>query len=82
MRGDSYQLQGQQGGQVINSASGLVTKKFRNLVFVTDTVLTGLAGNLVGLAGLIGPTIPARTELGGQWEGIQVASGVVVAYYA
>jgi hypothetical protein len=83
MRGDSYQLQGQQGGQVINAASGAVTGEFRWLTFVEGSVLTSLTNaTLRDASKLVGGSIPAGIGIGGVTTAIAVASGTVIAYDA
>jgi hypothetical protein len=86
-RGDSYQLQGQQGGQVYTSADGAVTGNFRWLSIVTDTSFSAIeSSNLMNAATqLIDITIPAGRDLGGVFTGFTIASGttgVVIAYTA
>jgi len=81
MRGDSYQLQGQQGGIVLTSADGAVSRNFRALSVVTDAVLSALASNLEGgSTKLITITLPAGLVIGGQITGVTVTSGVVIGY--
>lgn len=82
-RGDSYQLQGQQGGVVIN-ASGSATGPFRWVQIVNDTVFSAfVAANLTDAASkLITITHPAGTGIGGSITTFTVTSGVVIAYYA
>lgn len=81
-RGDSYQLQGQQGGTAYVSGDGAVTGQWRWLHFPVDTVFSNLEGNIAGIANLEGITFPAGTGLGGQFTALTVTSGVVVAYDA
>jgi hypothetical protein len=83
-RGDSYQLQGQQGGQVYTSADGAVTGSFRWIQIVNDTVFSAIASPNVTNAStkLITITHPAGTGLGGLFTGFTVTSGVVIAYTA
>ena len=81
MRGDSYQVQGQQGGLVITSANGAVTRNFRNLLVVNDAVLSAITSNLSGGdTKLISITLPAGLVLGGQITAVTVTSGVVIGY--
>jgi len=81
-RGDSYQLQGQQGGFVLG-AGGSVVGNFRWLQIVNDVVLTALESSNLSNADpdLIGITLPAGLGIGGKFSFIQVTSGVVIAYY-
>ncbi len=76
-----YNLQGQNGGRVITSASGAVTGTFRWLQVVTDTVLSVFtAPNITNATGLQTITIPAGVGIGGRITAITVTSGVVIAY--
>jgi hypothetical protein len=82
-RGDSYQLQGQQGGQVYTSADNAVTGNFRWLSIVNDTVFSSItSSNLTNASTkLITITIPAGRDLGGVFTGFQISgTGVVIAY--
>lgn len=81
-RGDSYQLQGQQGGVVLG-AGDEASGNFRWIQIVNDTVLDVFdSGNLsnAGLA-LCGPTLPAGLGIGGQITNITVITGLIIAYY-
>ncbi len=84
-RGDSYQLQGQQGGIVLKDADS-ATGRFRWIQAIEDSVLltdTGeTAGNLTDIINLDGKTLPAGSGLGGEFTKVQISSGLVVAYYA
>jgi len=84
-RGDSYELQGQQGGIVLTGADS-ATGSFRWIQAVEDSVLltdTGeTAGNLTDIINLDGKTLPAGAGLGGIFTKVQISSGTVVAYYA
>jgi len=83
-RGDSYQLQGQQGGQVYTSADSAVTGSFRWLSIVNDTVFSAISSSNLTNAStkLITITIPAGRDLGGTFTGFTITSGVVIAYNA
>ena len=87
-RGDSYQLQGQQGGVVIEAGEAVYQGNFRWIQVVNDTVLNVLGSpNINGVssqgpANLTGITLPAGLGIGGQFTNIGVTSGVVIAYYA
>lgn len=81
-RGDSYQLQGQQGGTVFNTG-GVASGSFRWVQIVSDTVFSAFASNLTdGSTKLITITHPAGTGIGGNITGFTVTSGVVIAYTA
>jgi hypothetical protein len=84
-RGDSYQLQGQQGGIVLTSADS-ATGTFRWIQAIEDSVLltdTGeTAGNLTDIINLDGKTLPAGVGIGGVFSKVQIASGTVIAYYS
>jgi hypothetical protein len=84
-RGDSYSLQGQQGGIVLSGADS-ATGSFRWIQAIEDSVLltdTGeTAGNLADIINLDGKTLPAGAGLGGIFTKVQISSGTVVAYYA
>jgi hypothetical protein len=82
-RGDSYQLQGQQGGKAFTSANGAVTGSFRWLQVVNDTVFSAFTSNIEdGGTKLITITHNAGTGIGGSITGFTVTSGVVIGYYA
>ena len=84
-RGDSYQLQGQQGG-VYLSAGENSTAKFRVIHALTDTVIDGFNGtNIVSTSTglpINGLTLKANAVVGGQFDGVSVLSGSVICYYA
>jgi hypothetical protein len=83
-RGDSYQLQGQQGGIVLTGADSAVGS-FRWIQAIEDSVLltdTGeTAGNLADIINLDGKTLAGGTGLGGKFSKVEISSGTVVAYY-
>jgi hypothetical protein len=83
-RGDSYQLQGQQGGIVLTGADS-ATGTFRWIQAVEDSVIlsdTGeTAGNLADIINLDGKTLLAGLALGGVFTKVQISSGTVIAYY-
>lgn len=82
MRGDSYQLQGQQGGTVFN-AGQTATGSFRWVQVANDTIFSAFTSNLTdGATKLITITHPAGTGIGGIISGFTVTSGVVIAYSA
>lgn len=80
-RGDSYQLQGQQGGVVLEIGSN-VSGNFRWVQIIQDTVFDAFEGNLVNITSLEGTTIPAGIGIGGNFTQITVSTGKVIAYYA
>ena len=80
-RGDSYQLQGQQGGVVITTGDTIVGN-FRWFQVVTDTVFASFGTtNLDDSSNLLGPTIPAGIGIGGKFSEVSVTTGLVIAYY-
>jgi hypothetical protein len=82
-RGDSYDLQGQGGGQVY-SAGNTATGPFRWIQVVNDTVLSAIASPNIQDAStkLITITLPAGLGLGGSFTSFTVTSGVVIGYRA
>jgi hypothetical protein len=84
-RGDSYQLQGQQGGIVLTGADS-ATGTFRWIQAIEDSVLlsdTGeTAGNLNDIGNLDNKTLPAGIGIGGIFTKVEIGSGTVIAYYA
>jgi hypothetical protein len=80
-RGDSYQLQGQQGGIVFNAGQS-ATGPFRWVQIVNDTVFSAfVAANLADASTkLITITHPAGSGIGGNITSFTVTSGVVIAY--
>jgi hypothetical protein len=83
-RGDSYQLQGQQGG-VYLSAGQNSSKKFRVIHALTATVINGFNGcNIVDSTddSISGLTLAANTVVGGQFNGVSVDTGTCICYYA
>ena len=80
-RGDSYQLQGQQGGVVLSN-SDTAAGNFRWIQVITDTVFSNIeASNLDSVGLLVGPIIPAGIGIGGKFSEISVSTGLVIAYY-
>jgi hypothetical protein len=85
MRGESYQLQGQQGAVTISGA-GTTTGNFRWILVAADAVISSMTGNVLGVAGanpnvsLAGVTLPAGFSFGGVVTSITLASGTVIAY--
>ena len=80
-RGDSYQLQGQQGGTVYNGTDPAVGP-FRQIVIVNDAVFSAFSSeNLTDASTkLITITHVAGTVIGGVTASFTMASGVVIAY--
>lgn len=81
-RGDSYQLQGQQGGEVL--AAGMTgLGQYRWVQVIQDTVFaTFIATNLDSFASIENTTIPAGIGIGGSITELEVQTGLVIAYYA
>jgi hypothetical protein len=81
-RGDSYDLQGQGGGQVY-SGTDVAVGPFRWVQTVGDTVFSAFtAPNLTGASKLVGPTINAGIGIGGTINGFTLTSGLVIGYRA
>jgi hypothetical protein len=82
-RGDSYDLQGQGGGQVYSGTDAAVGP-FRWVQTVGDTNFSVFtAPNITNAsAKLINVSIPAGIGIGGNITGFTLASGVVIAYRA
>ncbi len=82
-RGDSYQLQGQQGGVVLSAVEASFGP-FRWLQVINDAVFDDLSATNFGNteANLVGITIPAGVGIGGNFDNVSVLSGVVIAYHA
>jgi hypothetical protein len=83
MSREAFLLQGGNGGIVLTSANGAVTGRFRWVQVINEAVLEGItAPTLVGAAAeLTDITLPAGLGFGGLITGLEVASGVVIAYY-
>ena len=74
-------LQGQNGGQVINSGSGAVTGNFRWVQIVNDAVFSVVTDStLTDASNLQSITHLAGTGFGGNITALTVTSGVVIAY--
>lgn len=83
-RGDSYQLQGQQGGVYLSTAQNS-SAKFRVIHALTATVINGFnSTNIVDENGdpITSLTLAANTVVGGQFDGVSIDSGSVICYYA
>lgn len=80
-RGDSYQLQGQQGGIVLETGASSAGP-FRWVQTIQDTVFDAFEGNLTNATSLEGTTIPAGIGIGGNITQVTVNTGLVIAYYA
>ena len=79
----SYDLQGQGGGIVIDSTTGIVQGNFRWIQVITDTVFANITSSNIDINGTItATTIPAGIGFGGRFNLIEITSGVVIAYYA
>lgn len=88
MNRDAYQLQGQNGGVVLetgDSWSAITNNDDRAASFAViaeDAVLSELIGNLADSSTkLTGKTLVAGLPIGGQITEIAVTSGTVVLYY-
>lgn len=79
-RGDSYQIQGQQGGIVLNVDEGAKDGPFRWVLVVNDAVLSAIDSNIQNDGDLVGLTLPAGSGFGGQINSLTVSSGTVIAY--
>ena len=86
-RGDSYQLQGQQGGALLigGDANDTVTGNIRWIQAISDVVLAvgsgETEGNIADL-GTLTATIPAGVGIGGEFTKVKLTSGTAIAYYA
>lgn len=79
----SYDLQGQGGGIVVDNFSGNVVGNFRWIQVINDAEFVSVSSsNIANATNLSAITIPAGVGIGGKFTGIEVASGVVIAYYA
>ena len=81
-RGDSYLLQGQQGGVVVNASSGLVTGPFRVILAIEDSELDTAQGEFSPVGVLDGKIIKAGSSLQLKLDSFTLFSGTVIAYYA
>jgi len=80
MRGDSYQLQGQQGGIVLTAGQS-APGPFRWILVVNDAILAGFGGNLRQDSGMQSSvTLPAGFGFGGVIIDLEITSGIVIAY--
>lgn len=82
-RGDSYQLQGQQGGVVLTSSSSADDGEgpFRWIQVINDAQFNDIASQKIsGVSALSGLTIPAGVGFGGVFSDVELVSGVVIAY--
>lgn len=83
-RGDSYQLQGQQGGVYLSGGQNSLNE-FRVIHALTATVIDGFNGtNIVDSTGnpITGLTLGANAVVGGQFNGVSVSTGTCICYYA
>lgn len=79
-RGDSYQLQGQQGGNVFNpSNGGGVDGSWRTIVAIEDSELSLGLDNISDPVGVT-YNMPAGTVFLGSINYISLSSGIIVAY--
>jgi len=81
-RGDSYQLQGQMGGVVLEGTNAAPVGNYRWLQIVTDTVIQSMtSSNLTGASTkLVGKTLPAGLGIGGNITELVLTSGTVILY--
>ena len=68
---------GSNGGSYFSTSSGAQTGNWYCIQTIATTTLTSLTGNLTGIAGV---SIPAGTLLYGNFTGLQVSSGGVIAF--
>ena len=81
-RGDSYQLQGQQGGEVLGNGESS-TGPFRWIQVIQDTTFSIIdSSNIANVDTLESTTIPAGIGIGGAFTNVSVTTGLVIAYYA
>lgn len=83
-RGDSYQLQGQQGGVYLSGAE-TATGNFRIIHALTTTVIAGFGVSNIKNTSGNNPTsvsLAANTQLGGQFTDVALTSGTCICYYA
>jgi hypothetical protein len=79
----SYDLQGQGGGIVLDSASAIPAGRFRWIQVITDAVFDGIeSDNIENISQMYGVTVPAGVGIGGRFFDLSVSSGIVIAYYA
>jgi hypothetical protein len=86
-RGDSYQLQGQQGGVYLtgSGATGTALGKFRVIHALSTTVINSFTEtNIIDSNGaaVTNFTLAAGTQLGGQFKDVALTSGTCICYYA
>jgi hypothetical protein len=80
-RGDSYQLQGQQGGVVLEAGDLSSGGPYRWVQVISDTVFGTFESNITDSdTKLVGVTVPAGIGIGGNITSVEVTSGVVIAY--
>tara|TARA_R110000868_G_scaffold257708_1_gene514964 strand:+ start:552 stop:803 length:252 start_codon:yes stop_codon:yes gene_type:complete len=81
MSSTAFLLQGGNGGEALNSASGAKTNKsYRWIQMVEDTVFSHIAGNLTTISNLETITHLAGTGIGGNFTSLAVSSGTCIAY--
>lgn len=82
-RGDSYQLQGQDGFEVIDDTNAHTNggDGFRWVTVLEDAEISAISGtNLTNAAGLQGVALSAGFQFGGEITSITLTSGSVIAY--
>lgn len=80
-RGDSYFLQGQQGGIVVNSP-GNVSGPFRVILAIEDSEIFYVVGDFYWSNNLVVKVLKAGTSLQLKIDSFVLDSGTVIAYYA
>ena len=81
-RGDSYFLQGQQGGIVVNSP-GIVSGPFRVILAIEDSELDDVNGDFSwSNNNLDGKVLKSGASLQLKIDSFYLNSGTVIAYYA
>lgn len=85
-RGDSFQLQGQQGGICLTTGQTWATAaaagvKCRWIAVLNDTVFSSFTGNVVQSSNMVGITIPAGRDIPGCFSDFAITSGVVIGLY-
>lgn len=86
-RGDSYQLQGQQGARIVDSAAGTITGPFRWLVALSPSdnnqLDTGTVSNITNATATLASIVFRQgVGIGGHFTAVDVAAGSFLCYYA
>jgi len=91
MRGDSYQLQGQEGGYILAGGNDWASTagvnpdgspvKCRWIQVINDAVIIDFVSNVTGnVTSFEAATIPAGIGIGGETTSFLVLSGLVIGY--